>query len=383
MPSDVPTKPILPAAWQARTEELQELVRSGNFDVSQMPGYKRGEPPDTDVWHKTDYLDIYPKIYGRESGANGIGKLREVALTEITPNERFEVYDQDPAYFPNMGLAYTDLNTDRMAEQSLQYQAALEQHGVTVHRIRYPDPPVGAFGPQRGTWAANELLIVRGGSIVEKIAINPLGFGRAEYLAMWAFSNLGIPPIATITGTGVAETGPCFWLAEDVFVLGHGLAFNESGESQLIEAVAKSTRLTVDELHALTIRFPGDQYFYPDTGISHHPDMVLGPLDHRKVIAYPPGLDYRTWQWLKDHDFTIVEVETDEQREYAPVNVTIIEPGLVIMHEEAPNAMAAVRKAGVEVIPVPYSEFLRSGGGVHCSTLRILRDPGPWLSDPV
>src|SRR5947209_8117145 len=82
--------------------------------------------------------------------------------------------------------------------QSLAYQAAREENGGLVHRVAFPDPPVGAFGPMRSTWAANELLVLRGGSVIEKIAVSPFGFGRCEYLALWAFSQFGIPPIAAI-----------------------------------------------------------------------------------------------------------------------------------------------------------------------------------------
>ena len=103
--------------------------------------------------------------------------------------------------------------------------------------------------------------------------------------------------------------------------------------------------------------------------------------DVDKVIAYRPGLDYDTIRWLREHDYTIVDVERDEQVQFAPANVTIIEPGLVIMHEEAPKAIAAVREAGVEVIPTPYSEFLKEGGGLHCSTGVVWRDKGPFSTD--
>jgi N-dimethylarginine dimethylaminohydrolase len=47
------------------------------------------------------------------------------------------------------------------------------------------------------------------------------------------------------------------------------------------------------------------------------------------------------------------------------------------MVKEAKRAVAAVRKAGVEVIEVPNEEFSRIGGALHCRTLRVLRDPGP------
>jgi N-dimethylarginine dimethylaminohydrolase len=379
--SSVPTQPPLPPPYARHVAEMQERLRSGEFSLEGMPGYVPGEPPSIDTWHHMDYLDIYPKIWGREFGANGIGKLREVALIEITEAERFTMRDLDPAYFPRMGLEYRELDIELMADQSGGYQEALEAAGVLVHRVRYPNPPVGAFGPLRNTWGGNELLVVRGGSIMEKLAVSPFGFGRSEYLALWAFTQLGIPPIGAITGTGVAETGPCFWLAEDVFVAARGVAYNQEGLDQMIPIVQRSSRCDPGDFTALVIDCPGPWYFDPQTGISHHPDMVLGPLDVDKVIAYPPGLDFRTWRWLKERGYTIVEVERDEQVLYAPANVMLIEPGLVVMHEEAVNAVAAVRKAGVEVLTVEYSEFLRSGGGLHCSTLRLHRDPGPYSTD--
>ena len=381
MASSVPKTPPLPQVWADRIAETQAAIASGGFTLDDMPGYVPGQPPSIDTWHHMDYLDIYPKIYGRECGANGIGKLREVALVNITDSERFPLYDEDPEYFPTMGLSHDDLDIGRMRDQSLEYQAKLEQAGVKVHRIDFPQPAVGAFGPMRGTWAANELLVVRGGSIVEKVAISPFGTGRAEYLALWAFACLGIPVVATITGTGVCEAGPCHWLAEDVFVAGRGLAYNQQGLDQLLPVVAQSAGLDPEDMTTLTINFPGNIYFNPRTGQSHHPDMSVCALDVDKVICYPPSLDFRSYEWLRKRGYTMVTVDMEEQRLFAPANVMLIEPGLVVMHSEGPEAIAAVRKAGVEVIETPYSEFLRIGGGLHCSTLRLLRDKGPYSTD--
>ena len=381
MASSVPKTPPLPQVWAERIAETQAELASGGFTLEGMPGYVPGQPPSVDTWHHMDYLDIYPKIYGRECGANGIGRLREAALVNITESERFPLYDHDPEYFPTMGLSHDDLDIGRMRDQSLEYQQKLEEAGVLVHRIDFPQPAVGAFGPMRGTWAGNELLVVRGGSVIEKVAISPFGTGRAEYLALWAFACLGIPVAATITGTGVCEAGPCHWLAEDVFVAGRGLAYNSGGLEQLIPVVARSAGLDPSDMTTLVINFPGNVYFNPRTGQSHHPDMSVCALDVDKVICYPPSLDFRTYEWLRKRDYKLVTVDMEEQRLFAPANVMLIEPGLVVMHSEGPEAIAAVRKAGVEVIETPYSEFLRIGGGLHCSTLRLLRDKGPYSTD--
>ena len=84
MASDVPKQPVLPKSWADRIAATQAELADGTFSLESMPGYIPGQPPSVDFWHKYDYLEIYPRIYGRECGANGIGKLREVALVEIT-----------------------------------------------------------------------------------------------------------------------------------------------------------------------------------------------------------------------------------------------------------------------------------------------------------
>jgi len=374
MIDEVATRPALPEAYAAQLAQRQQKLRDGGFPPPSET------PTATELLH-TDYLDIYPKIWGREFGSNGIGKLREVALTLITEHDRFEYYEQDPAYFPNTGMAMKDLDIPKLIDQSANYQAAMEEAGVIVHRIAYPEPPVGPFGPMRGMKGGNELLVVRGGSIIEKLAVSPFGFGRSEYLALWAFQKLGIPPILTITGEAVAEAGPCFWLAEDVFVCARGIAFTDDGLDQLLPVVQRSTGLDDKDFTPLIIDCPGGLYFDPSTGVSHHPDMALGPLDVDKVICYPPGLDFRTWLWLKEHDYKMVEITREEQVMFAPANLTILEPGRVMMCAGATDAIARVRKLGIDVTEVDYSESLRTGGGLHCGTLRLWREPGPFSTD--
>ena len=379
--SDVAPEPIIPPVMQARISEMQEQVRDGSFRLDSMPGYVAGSRPSPDTWHNIDALEIYPLVWGRECGQNGIGKLREVALTEITEWEKFAFYDQDPAYFPQMHGSYSTLDTSKMRDQSYAYQAAMEEHGVVVHRVEMPNPPVSAYGPAKSTWGIAELFVLRGGSVLPKRGINPFAYGRSEYFSLWAMQRLGIPVLGAITGTGIAECGPSMFLAEDVFLVARGRAFNDEGIAQFFDMVQRSSGLDEGDMNFLTIDCPNPYYFDPATGLAHHPDMLIGPLDNRKVIAYPPGIDYDTLRWLKSHDFEIVEVEHDEQIRFAPANVLLIEPGLVVMHAEAPKAIAAVRKAGVEVIPIEYSEFLKEAGGLHCSTGLIWRDRGPYSTD--
>ena len=371
---------VFDSQYLRHIEAQQQKLSEGGFKLSDIPNYIPGVFPEPETWHNIDYLDVYSRVRGREIRGNGIGKLREVALTEITSNEYNPIFEEDPAFFHKWEEPYDTLDVKLMQEQSAMYQDLLEANGVIVHRIEFPDPPVGAFGPMMYMWAARELLVLNGGSVIPKLGFSALSFGRPEYLAWWAFTRLGIPPILTITGKGVCEAGPCFFLAEDVFVAALSVAFNQEGLDQLLPVVKRSTGL--DEVHNLVIKTATRDYFDPGSGASAHPDMIIGPLDTDKVILYPGGVDFETLSWLVRHGYKIAEIERDEQVLYAPANVTLLEPGHVIMHAGADKAIAAVRKLGVEVEVLPYGEFLKAGGGVHCSTMEILKDPGPALGDP-
>ena len=371
----------MPSPYELRIRELQERLRNREFRLDDVPGYRRGQAPDAAVWHNFDYLDVYPQVYGREMGSNGIGKLREVALTTITPNEKNPMIEDDPDFFHQWELPFDTLDIPRMQDQSAQYQQLLEDNGVVVHRVDFPDPPVSPFGPMTYMWAARELLVLRGGSVIPKMGWTPFSVGRGEWLALWAFQELSVPPILAITGTGVCEAGPCFFLAEDVFVGALSVAFNQEGLDQLYPVVARSAGLALEDMNFLTIKCNSPWYFDPQSGVSAHPDMVMGALDVDKVIIYPGGVDFETCDWLERRGYKIAMVERDEQVLYAPTNITTLEPGRVIMIAEATKAIAAVRALGVEVLPVPYGEFLKAGGGLNCSTMAVWREKGPYSTD--
>ena len=371
----------MPTPYEARIQELQRRLHNKEFKLEDVPGYRHGQAPDAAVWHNLDYLDVYPQVYGREMGSNGIGKLREVALTTITPNEMNPMFEDDPDFFHQWELPFDTLDIAEMQDQSAQYQQLLEDNGVVVHRVDFPDPPVSPFGPMTYMWATRELLVLRGGSVIPKMGWTPFSVGRGEWLALWAFQNLSVPPILAITGKGVCEAGPCFFLAEDVFVGALSVAFNQEGLDQLYPTVARSAGLDLEDMTFLTIKCNSPWYFDPQSGASAHPDMLMGALDVDKVVIYPGGVDFETYNWLERRGYQMAHVERDEQIRFAPTNVMTLEPGLVIMIAEAKKAIAEVRKLGVEVLPVPYGEFLKAGGGLNCSTMAVWRDKGPYSTD--
>jgi N-dimethylarginine dimethylaminohydrolase len=365
-------------------DEYQEALYRKRWTWDDMPFYQgRGARQSIAALHDLDYLDVYEKVHGRKMGCNGIGKLREVALTAVTEAEN-QVYDErfpyvrDNGFLEAHGLGRIP-DVDLCRRQQEDYAAVLEGEGVTVHWIDWGDYPVSAFGPMQAMWAAQELLVINGGAVVPKLGWHPFSFGRTEFLAHWAFWNLNIPTLLTISGKGVAEAGATVWLAQDVYVVGLSAAYDRDGLDQLLPMV----RLTsgVQRLEVLTIHCQGSLYFDKKTGATAHVTNLIAPLDVDKVLLFPPGIDTATLLWLERNGYLMVEADIEEHIQNDVCNLKILEPGRVVMAAEAKRTIEKVRKAGVEVIEVPYSGFQHAGGGFHCTTMEIYREPGPLMAD--
>jgi N-dimethylarginine dimethylaminohydrolase len=367
-----------PAAPDSPFEAALAERRARNWGVADLPFAQEGIDAAGWAYEDLDYGDVYPAVWGRPCGENGIGRLREVALSRITDAE-LQVYDErypfhgDPVWLESQGLLRADV--PRLQEEQARYSELLEANGVRVHWIDFGESPMSAFGPMQVMWAASDCWVTRGGVVVQKTGWHPFGFGRSEWMARWLQHEIAIPILYTVHGKGVHEPSTTIWLAEDVWVAGLSAAYNPEGHRQ-VEAVVRRT-CGVEDLKVHVMHLTTDRFFDRDSGLSAHITNVICPLDLRKVLVYRAGIGAGTLRWLRRMGYTIVDVDRDEQIQCTPTNTIPLAPGVVFMVAEAKRAIAAVRRAGVEVIEVPNAEFMRIGGALHCRTLRIYREPGP------
>jgi N-dimethylarginine dimethylaminohydrolase len=363
---------------ESQYEQHLQALRERDWTLADIPFYEPGQPADFTRLGRMDYQEIYPKVWGRQCGENGIGRLREVAISMITeaelaPYDERYPFHEDLEWLESHGLQRADIG--KMQEEQAQYAELLAGAGVTVHWIDWGEAPMSAFGPMQAMWAPSDLWVIRGGSVIQKTGWHPFSFGRSELLARWAQHHLGVPILYTVVGKGVQEPATTMWFADDVWVTGISAAYNEEGNRQLEPVVRRSAGDVDLEVH--TIYLSTDRFVDRESGLGAHLTNVICPLDIDKVLVYAAGVDAGTHQWLRDKGYKVVEVDRDEQMQYTPTNTIPLAPGAVFMVKEAKRAVAAVRKAGVEVIEVPNEEFSRIGGALHCRTLRVLRDPGP------
>jgi N-dimethylarginine dimethylaminohydrolase len=362
-------------------DAYQERLRAKNWSLKDLPANGSDDAEaDPLAWRDIDYLDVYEQTYGRKCGAAGIGKLREVGITLPSPDDEYSnhpYFHEDREYMNRDGffLLSDKVDVAKLADEAAKFAEAFETNGVKVYWVRYPERPIAAFGPMMNMHSAAELLIVPGGSIIPKkgYALAPTaGLGRAEYLARWAFWNLGIPPLVTVTGTGVYVCG--IFIADDVYMQGMGVETNWEGLEQVAPVLRRACG---EDLHIQSIRTPGWRYFDKLSGANTHAGMVISGIARDAVLIHAPGIDIATYEWLKRHGYKIIEVDLQEQIYHSASATVVLEPGHIMMHARATKSIAAVRNAGYEVTPIEYDEYNKYGAAITCATMLILRDPGP------
>ena len=331
------------------------------LDPSRIPGYAKGQPPDRAVMSKLTFMDELEAIWGRRWGAQSkIGRLRYALVNPPTENEASPETFEDPAFYL---LSDGPPDLSKMKQQYEAFTQALRNDGVELESWEMPEVVEGPYCRSRMLWAPASALVINGGAIVPRYGLAPWRKGF-EALMTRKLASIGCPILHTIRGEGVMESGGnLIFLDPHHALVGMGPSGNEEGFRQ-IEAVLSENG--VKEIHRVV--------FTEDI----HLDLVFGLADAWLALVYPSGFDGKTMDYLKDKGIQLIEVSEEEHRTSA-CNVLALEPGKVILCAGNPHAAEALRERNVEVIEIEMSEYIKTGGGPHCATGCLIRDPGPLL----
>jgi len=97
-------------------------------------------------------------------------------------------------------------------------------------------------------------------------------------------------------------------------------------------------------------------------------------VDKELALIDPTGLPYSFLERLKALGIRTIEIEPADNKWI--VNSLAIAPGKLIMPEGGSNrTLDALAQQGVTWTTLPYDKMQLNGGGIHCSTMPLVRDP--------
>jgi N-dimethylarginine dimethylaminohydrolase len=296
--------------------------------------------------------------WGARWGANSeVGRLRAVLMRRPGAElERIRADKWDPAVQalvdPDEGWYWEsdtppDLSLVRSQHDGLV--AALEAEGVEVHLA---EPIDARFS--KAMYMRDPLVTVPGGAVIGRLA--PRMRRGEEQSVTRAVASLGMPILRTITGTGLLEGGSFAKLTPKVAAFGTSIRCNDEGARQLEETL----RWLGIEL--LVVRL---------SGFSIHLDGAFGMVDVDKALVHAPGLPYWFLERLAGLGIEPIWCHPDE---LWAINSLALEPGRTLMCDRYPHTAERLERRGIEVVPIPYGEIQKNGGGIHCSTMELVRD---------
>jgi N-dimethylarginine dimethylaminohydrolase len=299
--------------------------------------------------------------WGRAWGIdNDVGRIRAVLV--YRPGPEMAVIDLRKRIASigsfgdeKVGWYFQSDHVPPIAEMQAQHDglvAALRAEGVEVHEVE----GVGG-GRLKSCYTRDPLIMVKGGAIVCRMGAR---IRRGEELAITrTLARIGVPILRTLSGEALMEGGSFAWIDSKTAVIGCGVRVNREGAAQVAEVLKRQgVELIVIDL----------------VGYDIHIDGSFQMIDKDLALIDPTGLPYSFLERLKALGVRSVEIEPADDKWI--VNSLAVAPGKIIMPEGATNrTLDALAKHSVSWTTIPYGKMQLNGGGIHCSTTPLIRDP--------
>jgi N-dimethylarginine dimethylaminohydrolase len=235
------------------------------------------------------------------------------------------------------------------------------QHDAMVAALRHESVEVvsldaAAPGRYKACSTRDAVIAVGGGAVVCRMGARAR---RGEELPVTrTLGKLGMPILRTIHGTGLLEGGSFAWLDERTAVVGLGTRANEEGARQLEEV------LRVQGVELLRVQLPGHR---------QHLDGLLVMVDVDTALVNPTLVPYLLLEKLAALKIRTIDLHPEDHP--FTINCLAVRPGRILMSEASGHTLDRLAKAGIEVVSLPFDAVYQGGGGIHCSTAPLVRDP--------
>lgn len=307
---------------------------------------------------------LLQEIWGEPWGVSSdVGKLKKVLLHR--PGTEILQLEQNPRVIEAGGLLADYIKGTRPEDLQDNLKADLNilqrQHSQLVQALQNEGVEIVYLEGQTDDWPERIFtrdlgLVIPGGVILSRLALY-IRYGETPLLAK-TLSNLGVPLLGCIQGNGFVEGGSFTMLDEKTAIIGRSERVNTTGIEQL------HFILTLQGIDLITVDLPSTII---------HLDEAFLLLDRNKALINKTLLPY----WFIDelHRKKIELLHVDPRDPPLSINVLPVSPGRVIFPSTGVRTMEVLQNNGIEVIPVDVSEFYKLGGGIHCLTLPLIREP--------
>jgi N-dimethylarginine dimethylaminohydrolase len=239
-----------------------------------------------------------------------------------------------------------------MQAQHDKLVALLKAEGVRVESLDSVAP-----GKMKSCYTRDSCVAVEGGAIITRMG-PPIRRGE-EMPVLKTLARLGMPVLRTVHGTGIFEGGSFARIDKKTAVVGVSSRVNEEGTRQ-VEEVLRAQGVGLIRVHL--------------TGYRLHIDGTFVMVDVDTALINPTQLPF--WFLDKLKEMKIRTIEVCHEDPVSTVNCLAVRPGRIIMSSGvSQRTLDALDKAGVTVLPLDYEKVYSGGGGIHCSTAPLLRDP--------
>lgn len=306
---------------------------------------------------------VYEEVWGKEFGVdNSVGKIKKI-LMHCPGDELLQLadgkYEEEAGarilkskegrirnYFKSHELPDIGL----MREQHNRMADILKNNGVDVYYLNDPSNYWTNL-----TFTRDVALMLPKGTVLTRFAMY---FHQGDtFLTQKFMAEQNIPLLGAIQGTGTVEGGSFSMLDKKTAIIGRSVRINDAGIEQL------RTLLSYQGIELIVIDMPA--YYI-------HLDEAFVPIDKDKVLVSTFILPHWFLKYLSDRGYQLIETDRDDPM--LTNNCIAIEPGKVLFSEKGIKTIKNLEKAGVEVLTVDISEINKLGGGIHCSTLPLLRE---------
>lgn len=289
-----------------------------------------------------------PETWGDWGVSSEHGKLRAVLLRRPGP-ELDNIEDYEAVQMRD------DLDADLARAQHDAMADAYEANGVSVYYVEN-----GRLDKPNAMFMRDLMLMTPEGAIIARPA-STVRAGEERYVAE-SLARLGVPILMSVHGTGTFEGADVAWVNAKLCFLAEGLRTNREGADQ-VEGMLRE--IGVEEV--IRVQLPWG---------AMHLDGLLSIVSNDLAVVWPRRTPFPVARALIERGFRLIEVEDEHEAHHKlPMNLVAIEPGKVLMPAGASQMRARYEAAGVECVEVDISELIKAGGGIHCMTGFLKREP--------